>query len=53
MHLFPQRGSVGPWAGDQNYTLDCSVLSQVDDPALKFTESVVNTGVRSAEVTTV
>jgi monooxygenase len=53
MHLFPQRGSVGPWAGDQNYTLDRSVLSQVDDPALKFTESVVNTGVRSAEVTTV
>ena len=53
MHLFPQRGSDVPWTADQNYALDRSLLRAVDDPALKFTESVVDTAARPAEAAAV
>jgi monooxygenase len=53
MHLFPQQGSHGSWAADQNYALDRSQLSAVDDPALTFTESVVHTAATPAETAAV
>jgi cation diffusion facilitator CzcD-associated flavoprotein CzcO len=52
-HLFPQQGSRAPWTADQNYARDRSVLSAVDDPVLKFTESVMDTDAQFAETTTV
>ncbi|MGA6223150.1 flavin-containing monooxygenase [Streptomyces umbrinus] len=42
MHLFPQQGSHGPWTVSQNYALDRARLGgPVEDPALKFTATVV------------
>ncbi|HEX7825215.1 MAG TPA: NAD(P)/FAD-dependent oxidoreductase, partial [Mycobacterium sp.] len=43
MHLFPQRGPDIPWSADQDYALDRTLLSSVDDPALEFAESVLDT----------
>lgn len=43
MHLFPQRGSHGPWTVSQNYALDRARLATgpVEDPALEFTAAAV------------
>ncbi|MDW8803306.1 NAD(P)/FAD-dependent oxidoreductase [Streptomyces scabiei] len=43
MHLFPQRGSHGPWTVSQDYALDRARLGTgpVEDPALRFTAAEV------------
>ncbi|WP_319456471.1 MULTISPECIES: NAD(P)/FAD-dependent oxidoreductase [unclassified Mycobacterium] len=53
MHLFPQRGSDVPWAADQDYKVDRVQLGAVADPALRFTESMIDSTATSAEVVTV
>ena len=52
MHLLPRQGSDAPWVAHTKYALDRSVLrgAPVDDPALRFTESVVNTTATPFEV---
>jgi monooxygenase len=43
VHLFPKRGSHGPWTVDQNYGLDKAMLREgpVEDPALRFAAGAV------------
>ena len=53
MHLFPQRGSDGPWTAEQSYALDRSLLGAVDDTALKFTASTVESTTKPAEAVAV
>jgi monooxygenase len=52
MHLLPRQGSDAPWVAHTKYALDRSVLriAPVDDPALRFTESVVNSTAAPFEV---
>ncbi len=40
MHLFPQQGSHGPWTAEQSYAKDKVRLRTVEDPALRFTDTV-------------
>ncbi|MFJ9714052.1 flavin-containing monooxygenase [Streptomyces sp. NPDC101234] len=43
MHLFPQRGSHGPWTVSQDYALDRARLGgPVEDRALHFTTAAVD-----------
>lgn len=44
MHAFPRQGPDAPWVAHVKYALDRSVLrsAPVDDPALRFTDSVLN-----------
>jgi pimeloyl-ACP methyl ester carboxylesterase len=37
MHLFPQRGSHGHWAAEQDYSADRIHTRLIEDPALQFT----------------
>ena len=53
MHLFPQQGSDGPWAADQDYKFDRLQLRTVADPALRFTDSMVDSSATSADVVSV
>ena len=53
MHLFPQRGSDGPWTAEQGYALDRSLLGAVDDTALKFTAATVESTAKPAEAVAV
>jgi monooxygenase len=41
MHLFPQRATENPWSAEQDYSLDRTLLSVVDDPALTFDRTTV------------
>jgi monooxygenase len=52
MHLLPRQGSDAPWIAHTKYALDRSVLrsAPVDDPALRFTECVLETTVTPVEV---
>jgi cation diffusion facilitator CzcD-associated flavoprotein CzcO len=52
MHLLPRQGSDAPWVAHTKYALDRSVLrsAPVDDPVLRFTESVFKTTANPFEV---
>ena len=52
MHLLPRQGSDAPWVVHTKYALDRAVLrsAPVDGPALRFTESMVNSTATPFEV---
>jgi monooxygenase len=52
MHLLPHQGSDAPWVVHTKYALDRAVLrsAPVDGPALRFTESMVNSTATPFEV---
>lgn len=49
MHLFPQRGSDAPWAGDQDYRADRMQLRTVADSALRFTAAKMDSAATAVE----
>jgi monooxygenase len=51
MHMFPKQGSHGPWTAEQSYAKDKARLRTVEDPALRFTDTVVRATVEPARAT--